>query len=231
MKRTHKIILLSGIGLLTVLAIGAAAYIFIRPWLLPVYREGPQHKSERADFMVSTLVIGDQEYESDVSEFALEATASGFRRMIGRTDRGNRVYAVPGVETLDYVILSGFMFPEIIFRNTRLPARDLAELQMNELQILANQGTGPTTHKTNEAAIIEEVVERLTPDPGTIHPDQVQINSYKLMLFSREIPGLDFFANLAVNNTGEVYLSTRLAPDDWIPAGEALTGWVHDLGL
>jgi len=231
MTRSPLKVLFIGVGLLLIAIVSAAAYLFIRPFFLPIYDEGSQHRSEQANFMVSVLTLGDQVYESDISEFSLETSSSGFLKMIGKTDHGNRVYAIPGADPQDYISLSGFMFPEIIFRNTRLPARGGASLQLDEIRILDNKGSGAVVARTADPVILAEVIDRLTPGVDSVHLDPLPFQSYKVLLRSNQLPGLDYVVSLLTNGEGAVYLTTRFAPDDLIPAGQKLTEWAAQSGL
>lgn len=219
---------------LLLLAVGlSAAYILVlRPMTLPVYTAGRRPSTQQAGFIAATLILNDLEFIHDRSEVPLEPAPSpfGFLAMIGRTADGLRVHAVPGQSESDWVTLTSSVFPRQVFRNAVRPPVDLATLPVYELELPLRTWWGTRVHRTRRLVTIREVLVTLVNRLGAT-TDVTTTRSAQLRLISRELAGMYYVVNVCVTEDGQVYLAERAAPDDWVPAGPALTAWLASLDL
>ncbi len=217
--RAGKLIVICGFVLFLAAILSAGYILFLRPLTLPVYRL-EQKMSDHVDFMATTLTLGEKVYISDYSEVPLEIMANwiGKQRMIGRTQDGMEIYAIPRQDPRNYIMLTTEMFPMMVFRAANITPVELASFPADEIQV---QTTGK---KTREPAIIKEVVAALIRREGMIQGGQ-PVQSANIHLVSDRLPGLGYAVYGYVDQDGKVYLAERLAPDDWIPAGPEFTKW------
>jgi hypothetical protein len=229
--RALKIILISSLLVFIAGGLVGGYIIFLRPLTLPVYQLG-QSPENGINSGAMTLAIGNQFYISGASEFALEMTNPPGNKsaMIGRTQDGMEVYPVPGQDPDSYLMLTTLMFPDTIFRNANIPPIQLASFPVDEVQLLENQMPNAPVYSTSEDAIRSEVVGRLLQRQG-ITKNAAPLRTVFLRLVSRQLPGLGYLVYAAETSGGSVFLADKLAPDDWIPAGEAFTNWYQQLPL
>lgn len=223
-------ILLCGFALFMAAVLGAGYVLFLRPRTLPVYHF-EQKMSNHGEFMATTLSLGDTMYISDITEFPLEMKAAwvGKNRMIGRTQNGMDIYAIPDQDTRNYIMLTTEMFPLEIFRNANLAPIQLSSFDVDEIQIIAPQNIPSSRNKTREPVIIQEVVDTLVRRDGMIKGGQA-VRGANLHLNSDHLPGLGYAVSVIVDEQGAVFLMERSASEDWIPAGPEFTSWFLSAG-
>lgn len=229
--RAFKIIVICGMVLFLAAALSAGYILFLRPSTLPVYHM-EQKAPDGSSFPATTLTLGDQVYISDKTEVPLEilATWVGAHRMIGRTEDGMDVYAIPQQDPRNYIMLTTLMFPRMIFRNTHLPPIQLSSFPFDELQWVHPQSAMTSMSKTRESAIIKEVTTSLVRREGSTKVGEA-IPSTKIYLTSGQLPGLAYTISAYATIDGKVFLVEGFNPEEWIPAGPNFTNWFQQLPI
>ncbi len=185
---------------------------------LPVYQEINNIKSDTPDFEKQYLIKGKQKYVSDIPEFHLKITSWFYGKKIGITEDGLKVRAIVGQDPKDYVVLTGFMFPGVIYRNEASSPLDFLSTQINEIQF--------GKKKTDDKKIINEVLQYLrTPSYGRAELRN-KIGG-EITLLSPKLNGLGYRVIVAIDNKKEVYFLDVINEKPMV-AGPLFTEWVNE---
>jgi len=182
-----------------------------------------QSPSQLGDLMSSTLTNNEAIYVNDLNEYSMEVENSFLYPIIGRTEGEQVLYAIPGQDPGDYIMLTGLMMPQIVFRNSRLPAFDWRKATFREMRLTTDRAA--TRQKsTTDAAIIEEMLAALQGRFG--NPQRFAADLYdELHLVSDDLPGLIYRARIFIRVPGEVYLAGHVLSNHWYQAGSLLSEW------
>jgi len=226
MKAKHLLLAIGIAITLLITGMGAVAGALIwRERSLPVYTMAQEYSPD-GQVVTGTLTLGGVCYVNSMAEFPLYPLGRGGQ--VGRTADGMRVHALAGAgANRDYLILTGFMFPDILYRRDDVPAFDPQRAPIGELRLFANVGRGPVLHSTQDPALIGELLACLR-DPGPLTAASEPYDMFQLQLLSAQAPGIYYLLYAALAPDGRVYLAERAAPEQWITAGDALAQWVGD---
>jgi hypothetical protein len=207
---------------LPILAFGGwLAYSFLGNLNAPVYAL-QQRLSSDGRFMETFLTNGDIRYIQTSLEFALAPDGSHlFRRLIGKQD-AQKVYEVPGND--GYVVLSGFMFPDTVFRNESAAPIDFATIQLREIIVFGDQPGSSSSRNTQDEAVLGELLQQLQKEAAPL-PGK-PLNTSQIRLYSNDLPGLYFFLYITTFPDGSVYFSFPTDMEQGIPAGPIFTQWI-----
>jgi hypothetical protein len=169
-----------------------------------------------------TLSTKDRTYKE---AFDLELLDGGLAGQIGKTGDGLEINAVQGAPDQTYIVLRGFMFPEVVYRDSRQPAWIPSPATIGEIQLLEPGNTRPQITMTRDLAVFEEVANCLTSKSAEVS-NVDQVTSYRIYLVSRTVPSLGYALDAIIDSNGAVYLDTKLAPDRRFLAGPLFTAWV-----
>jgi hypothetical protein len=224
-----KKVFLGGLVLCLAAVLAFVYLVLIRPNTLPVYQMG-SYPSVQKDFTANTLTRRDTVYASDAAELPLEMTEFGFKwtTMIGKTDQGLEIYAIPHQDSHNYVMMTTEMFPNVIYRNTQVPPVQLENFKADELLLIEVIKGYPAQKKNSDQIVIREVIDALTQSNHVTRGFTLN-KSGNVELLSKQLPGLAYAFYVSTDTAGNVFLATRLAPDDWIPAGPAFSAWFTSL--
>ncbi len=210
-----KILGLVVVGLMALFCITGVVFLGWRKYTMPVYT-----------LTQRTLTFGTLTYVTDVAELPLEPTnQKGWFTQIGKTPDGMTVHAIPQQPDRDYIVMSGEMFPDLVYRREEIAPIALQDLHVTAIELSENMGWVPVLKTTQDAAIIENVYDSLVhPNPagnvaGIIYP-------YHLHLLSEQLPGLAYIVDVAVDNKQTVYVAQRMTPDRWLKVEGAFAEWV-----
>ncbi len=206
----------------------SCTYLGVTYWQeqsLPVYSENQTFSEQGTP--IHTLTSGNMVYINSTAESFLEPIDGRWTNQIGKTPGDQKIYGPPAQSSPEYVVLKGFMFPEIVYRNNSSSTVELRALRVSEIRFSANQGLAPLLKKTQDPRIIDEVLRALK-DPQPVKPTQAQFQTYHIDLVSEQISGLGYFVYVWVDENRRVFFADRFAPDSWIAAGERFTQWAVD---
>lgn len=221
MKRVLRIT----VGLFFAVVLAGAAYfawLFWQRLNVPFFTFAQQVTPD-GQFANSFLSSGDSSYVSTRTEFSLKLLppASGYP-LIGRTSDDQDVRAILGNN--DYVTLSGFMNPHVIFRRESVPAIDLATFPFEEMRYSGSLGGQPVRKSTREARLISEVIDSMQlPVVSLPETDQV----YQIELLSAHLPGLAYTINVLVDSSGKVYFARVYDYEHGVEAGPLFMQWIR----
>lgn len=226
--RSRALLLAAGLAAALLLAttVAVGGLLILRERSLPVYTfaQEPSPGSER---VTETLTLHGVVYVSSLGEFALDPV--GRSRQIGRTADGMRIYAPAGqAAARDYLYLTGFMFPQVVYRRADVPAFDPRTFPLGELQLAANVGGLARLHRTSDQALLAELQARLQ-EPGPLIPAAGPYETYRVALLSPRVPGVSYFLYLTVAADGQVLLAHKASPEAWFAAGERLSQWARSV--
>lgn len=227
MRKRHLLLIVGAAAMLwIVVGVGAVVGLLIwRERSLPVYSMA-QQRSPDGKGVVETLTLNDIVYVHSLSEFALDPIRRG--RQVGKTADGMRVHVPAGEDDSSaYLILTGFMFPDVVYRREDAPVFDPQVLEINELRLSVNRGPLSRPPTSQDPALIAEVLARLK-EPGALVEAPGPYDTYHLELLSPQAPGVYYFVYVMVVPDGRVLLAEKASPEDWFVAGESLTQWVRE---
>ncbi len=198
-------------------------YHFYQGATAPVYTF-TQSPSALADYMTSTLTSGSTVYKNDVPEFSLIMGNTFLTRIIGKTEGDQFLYAFPGQDPPDYAMLTGFMMPATIFRNSQRPPFDWRRASFKEIH-LSTDAVHTKKRITRDPRVIAEVVAAMKGAFGSSHAFQVDVSD-TLFMASDQLPqGLVYCAKMYIDPSGQVYLAENALSNDWFPAGQLFSAW------
>ncbi|NLG50013.1 MAG: hypothetical protein GX552_07885 [Chloroflexi bacterium] len=226
MRKKHWILVGAAAMLCVVLLTCAVVGLLIwRERSMPVYSMAQEPLPDGQGVM-ETLTLDGARYVHSLSEFALEPIRRGSQ--VGKTADGMRVHVPAGGNADgDYLILTGFMFPDVVYRRADAPVFDPQEVGISELRMMVNDGRFSRQQTSQDPALIAEVLARLD-EPGALTAATETFDSYRLELFSPQAPGVYYFVYVMVAPDGRVFLAERSSPEEWFVAGESLTQWVRE---
>lgn len=200
----------------------------------PVYTM-EQTDSTHAGYRRTTLTSGSTVYENDFAEAPLLSVNTAPSQIVGKLDNsgeGEKVYlyAIPGQNPRDYVILGGEMYPLGVYRNSKTPPFDWRAAKFRQMEFAAPEG--PAAHKrTTDPALIEEVLNvlRESKAAATIPADAAtnDKNFFGIYLWSDQLPGIMYSPHVYFDKSGQVYLGFwNPTSPEWSPAGPLFSAWV-----
>jgi hypothetical protein len=222
-----------GLAALTMICLGACSLVACRhsrPMFTMEYTS-----SAHPGYQHSTLKSGSTVYENDYAETPLLAINTPSSQMVGELDTGVEgekafVYAIPGQDPHDYVILAGEMYPLGIYRNIKLPPFDWRAAKFQKMEFAAQEG--PAAHKqTSDPALIAEVIEALRDTKAAIaipsDPATLQKHLFGLYLWSDQLPGIIYCPHVYFDEKEKIYLGLwNPTSPEWSPAGPRFSAWV-----
>ncbi len=212
------------LGAVFVLIFGLGIIMAFRYFNVPVYTMS-QQPSAYPNFTMTILTLGSQTYVSDYTEFRLQASSSSYSMRIGRTNDGFDIYRVPGQDPKDYLVTSGDMMPNFIFRNSQLPPFDPQQAGIDEIQFRGS--ANPQLRSSHDPALIAEVLQSLQ-QPWQPNPAGGQSSiTTTLYLASSQLRGLQYILYAARDAQGNIYLENFNDPGYHVPAGSLLTQWIQ----
>lgn len=218
-----------GLALLVVVGVTAGWFLYVTDRNLPVYLEGQRAPVD--GIAVNTLTLGDQTYVSGPFEFSLEVLQGPFNvlwgRRLGRTSGGLDVYRPNGHDGSQFVFVRGEMMPDVVYRNaSALPLR-LSDLDVTAMELVDNVGGSPTVRRTEDAALIGDLLAVLTGGGGVRPAPSPPRRIYHVRLLSDRLPGLAYFAYVIFDDEGAVYVACRAQENQlWLPVDQPLSRWL-----
>ncbi len=132
----------------------------------------------------------------------------------------------PGGSRLADLILTGFMFPDVVYRRADVPVFDPLSAPISEIRLAANQGLTAQRTTSQDPVLIAEVLACLR-DPGSLAVAVEPHEIYHIDLLSPQAPGVSYMLYVAAASDGQVYLAERATPEAWLAAGGILSQWVR----
>lgn len=191
----------------------------------PIFEEINNVKSETYNFVKQYLIKGNIKYVTDSTEFPLEITGGSYGKQIGRTASRNKVLKIKGQDPRDYVILTGFMTPTLIYRNVSIPPVDFYSTQIGEIQLRDNKGSLTILKKTTDRKIISEAQECLRKP--TYLPIKGEAELIHISLISPMLNGLSYMIYVAIDQDKNVYLEDFIKQKP-MKTGPLFTQWVNE---
>lgn len=215
---------LAGLGILALIILA----IFFRsgaPNLLaPTYRYNDV-PSKYTGFVRHVLRTGNTTYESDYAEFGLAAT--GPDRLLGQVSPTAKVYAIPGEDPSEYVVLYNLKSQVGVFRNIQHSAFDWRRTSFKEMRLFQLDTNSNAPQSSVDTQLIQKAISALQ---GKTSVSPLQVNGkptrYNLNLYSDQHPGLIYSLGVFVDGAGGVYLAENTLSQDWFPADKLFTDWV-----
>jgi len=221
-------------------SIGAAGYVVLLTGgcgpsesdrRLPVYMMD-QTNSSHPGYRRSTLTSGSTVYENDYSEESLQLMNTSPTQIVARTGGGGEkayICAIDGQDTNKYLVVVDEMYPDGIYRNTRVAPFDWRSARFQKMMFAMPKG--PAAHKTStNSVLIDEVLNVLKAGKASAPPSYVPgsfTNVTAIFLYSDELPGLMYSPGVYMDPNGSVYLADNQAARIWLPAGPLFSSWVH----
>lgn len=143
---------------------------------------------------------------------------------IGKTGDDMQIYALDNDPDHTYVVLRGFMFPDVLYRDTQAPEWVPTPDTIREVRLLKPGRWNPQIVATADKAIIAEVMASLGRD-GNKPNGANEVIRFQLYLISAASPQIGYPLNVIVDSAGDVYLATTAAPDQWLATGPLFIDW------
>lgn len=230
----RKILLGSCLAVLLLVVVAVGGWVWWRV-NLPVFTMREEISAD-GRFGISYLTSNGVEYVHGLTEFALEEAVGQpygwhWSNQIGITPEDMRISSVPG--NSDYIVLSGFMFPETIYRKTSVPPIDLASFQCTAVELRFDVSGGTQrgqvrSASTTDPQILADITTALLAEDAR-QPLPAGVTGGVIHLLSPDLPGLQYLAYVTPGLQNEVYLSTAHDSAAGSPAGEAFTNWFFNV--
>ena len=198
---------------------------------LPLYKTD-QTDSSHPGYRRTTLTSGNTVYENDYAEEALQLVNVSPTQIVGRLNGWGEktyLYAIPGQDPKNYVARVEEMYPDGIFRNTKLAPFDWRSARFQKIEFA--MPTGPAAHKTStNSVLIDEVMAVLKEAKPSVPPSCVPgsfTNVTAIFLYSDQLPGLKFAPGVYMDPTGPYYLGDSQSSKTWFRAGPLFSAWVQ----
>jgi hypothetical protein len=216
-------------GCITLQVCGCGSSEFDRA--LPVYTMD-QTDSSHPGYRRSTLTSGSTVYENDYPEQALQLVNVSPTQIVGRLNGWGEktyLYAIAGQDPKDHVVPVNEMYPDGIYRNTKLAPFDWRSARFQKIEFAL--ATGPAAHKTStNSVLIDEVLAVLKEEKPSTPPSYVPgsfTNVTAIFLYSDQLPGLKFTPGVYMDPTGPYYLADNQSSRTWFRAGPLFSTWVQ----
>ena len=192
--------------------------------LLPEYTEVTNITSEKPGYVKHYLVIGNRKYVTDYHESSLEIINNFRGKQVGVTNNRQNVYSIKGQSPEDYLLVTGFMMVETIYRNEQTPIIDFMNTNITEIRTNIG-GTQSTEEKrTYDQTLISEVIQVLE-SKECIAVDDTEI-SQRLLLLSEHLDGIGYGMYILVDKDKNVYFE-EFTQEGKINAGQLFTDWFN----
>lgn len=206
------------------LGIGYLGWLAWRRSNMPLYAFSQQPAPD-GQFTNSFLSSGGVRYLMTRPEYSLELMDARFGYpLIGRTADNMimDIYAVPG--NTEYIFMTGFMNPAMIFRKESASPVDLTRLPITEMRYIAKKDNQRVDKSTSDQQLIAEVVRVMQTQPGLL-PTNREV--YHIELLTPNLPGLVYSIYVVYGPTGAVYLAPLYDDMHGVPAGPLFTRWLN----
>lgn len=175
-------------------------------------------------FSGNSISRGDLKYVSGVKEFDLVASSLG--KKIGKTEEGFSIYEITGQNSEDWVVVRGFMFPDVVFRNARIRPVDMRQFGIDEIHIIPSKEPNLPLVVTKDKVLVDSIIRSFEHEEVTVGSKD-NYRSFEIRLLSKDFEGIGFFIYGFLDRQGNVFVAKRVDPESWYKPSKEFESWVR----